>query len=494
MNQQEKTMPLHSLTLSRAHALLKAKEISSQELTRSVLDRIDAVEPRVQAYITVTGDAALEAARAADDTIAKGQIGPLTGIPLGIKDVLCTRGVATTCGSRMLENYRPPYDAHVMKRLNDQHAVMVGKLNMDEFAMGSTNEHSAFHVTCNPWDLLCIPGGSSGGSAAAVAAEMCLAALGSDTGGSIRQPASHCGVVGLKPTYGRVSRFGLVAFASSLDQVGPLTRTVADSAIMLQAIAGHDPNDSTSVPDGVPDYSAALQGGINGTRVGIPKAYFDVDGLDPDVTSAIKKAVETLEGLGAQTVDIDLPHTEYGVAAYYLIAPSEASSNLARYDGVKYGLRDGGQTELLPMYRATRSQGFGKEVQRRILLGTYALSAGYYDAYYGRASQIRTLIMNDFKAAFAQCDVIASPVAPTPATPIGAHAGDPLAMYLSDIYTLSANLAGIPGISVPCGFSANGLPIGLQLMAGHFREETLIRIAYNFEQATEFHKKRPELS
>ena len=486
-------MSLHTLTLARAHELLMAKEISSVELTRAVLDRIAAVDSRVQAFITVTEAHALTAARAADAAIAKGQAGPLTGIPLGIKDVLCTQGVPTTCGSRMLEHYRPPYDAHVMQRLNAQHAVMVGKLNMDEFAMGSTNEHSAYHLTCNPWNLSCIPGGSSGGSAAAVAAEMCLAALGSDTGGSIRQPASHCGVVGLKPTYGRVSRFGLVAFASSLDQIGPLTRTVADSAVMLQAIAGHDPNDSTSVPDAVPDYSAALNRDIRGLKVGIPKAYFDVDGLDPEVVAAIKAAIKTLKHLGAETVDIDLPHTEYGVAAYYLIAPSEASSNLARYDGVRYGLRDDEQTELLPMYRATRSKGFGKEVQRRILLGTYALSAGYYDAYYGKASQIRTLIMNDFKAAFAQCDVIASPVAPTPAPPIGAHAGDPLAMYLSDVYTLSANLAGIPGLSVPCGFSAAGLPIGLQLMAGHFQEAVLIQAAHCFEQATDFHQQRPEL-
>ncbi len=486
-------MSLHALTLARAHEMLRAKEISAVELTRAVLDRIAAVEPRVRAFITITADAALAAAAAADAAIAKGRIRPLTGIPLGIKDVVCTKGVTTTCGSRILEHFRPPYDAHVVQCLKAQNAVMVGKLNMDEFAMGSTTEHSAYHVTCNPWDLSRIPGGSSGGSAAAVAARMCLAALGSDTGGSIRQPASHCGVVGLKPTYGRVSRFGLVAFASSLDQIGPLARTVADSATLLQAIAGHDPNDSTSVPDGVPDYSAALQEDIRGLKVGIPRAYFDVAGLDPEVAAAVKAAIETLERLGALTVEVELPHTEYGVAAYYLIAPSEASSNLARYDGVKYGFRDETQTELLPMYRATRSRGFGREVQRRILLGTYALSAGYYDAYYGKASQIRTLIMNDFKAAFKQCDVIASPVAPTPATAIGAHAGDPLAMYLSDIYTLSANLAGIPGISVPCGWSSGGLPIGLQLMAGHFNEAVLIRTAHNFEQATDFHHKIPDL-
>jgi aspartyl-tRNA(Asn)/glutamyl-tRNA(Gln) amidotransferase subunit A len=447
----------------------------------------------VHAYISVTADEALAAAEAADRTIAEGRIGPLTGIPLGVKDVICTRGMRTTCGSRMLENFVPPYDATVMRHLLALQAVIVGKLNMDEFAMGSTTEHSAFSIACNPWDTRCIPGGSSGGSAAAVAADMCISALGSDTGGSIRQPASHCGIVGLKPTYGRVSRYGLVAFASSLDQIGPMTKTVADSALLLQAIAGHDPADSTSVPGDVPDYSAALQGDIQGLRVGIPKAYFEVQGLDPQVADAIGNAIETLKSLGAQTVEVDLPHTEYGVAAYYLIAPSEACSNLARYDGVKYGLRHGEQNDLMQMYRATRSRGFGPEVQRRILLGTYALSAGYYDAYYKKASQIRTLIMEDFKTAFQRCDVIASPAAPTAATVIGAHAGDPLSMYLSDVYTLPANLAGIPGISIPCGLTQEGLPVGLQLMAGHFQEEVLIRAAHNFEQATEFHKLRPAL-
>jgi aspartyl-tRNA(Asn)/glutamyl-tRNA(Gln) amidotransferase subunit A len=486
-------MQLHTLTLAQAHEMLKAKEISSVELTRAVLDRIGAVEPQIGAFITRTEELAMAAAQKADQAIAEGQISALTGVPLGIKDVLCTQGVRTTCGSRMLENYIPPYDAHVIQRLKAANAVMVGKQNMDEFAMGSTTEHSAFQVTQNPWDTRCIPGGSSGGSAAAVAADMCLAALGSDTGGSIRQPASHCGVVGLKPTYGRVSRFGLVAFASSLDQIGPLTKTVADSAILLQAIAGYDPNDSTSVPDDVPDYLAALEADIRGLKVGIPTGYFDMEGLDPDVAAAVKAALETLRSLGAETVPVELPHTDYGVAAYYLIAPSEASSNLARYDGVKYGLRDDQQTELLPMYRHTRAKGFGREVQRRVLLGTYALSAGYYDAYYGKASQIRTLIMNDYKTAFERCDVIASPVSPTPANRIGDHAEDPLAMYLSDVYTLTANLAGIPGISVPCGRSKEGLPIGLQLLAGHFQEGKLLRAAHHFEQATTFHKERPAL-
>lgn len=486
-------MQLHTLTLTKAHNMLKEKEISSVELTRAVLDRIDAVESEIEAFITITRDEALAAAETADQAIAQGRISSLTGIPLGIKDVMCTRGVRTTCGSRMLENFIPPYDAHVIQRLNDQQAVMVGKLNMDEFAMGSTNEHSAFKVTKNPWNTKRIPGGSSGGSAAAVAADMCLAALGSDTGGSIRQPASHCGVVGLKPTYGRVSRFGLVAFASSLDQIGPLTKTVADSALLLQAIAGHDKNDSTSVPDPVPDYTAALNADIKGLKVGIPEAYFTMDGLEADVAEALHSAIDTLKALGAETVAVDLPHTEYGVAAYYLIAPSEASSNLARYDGVKYGLRDHSQAELIEMYRHTRSKGFGPEVQRRILIGTYALSAGYYDAYYGKASQIRTLIMDDFKTAFEKCDVIASPVSPTPATVIGAHAGDPLAMYLSDVYTLCVNLAGLPGISVPCGLSGEGLPIGLQLLGGHFQEASLLKTAHNFERATEFHKARPTL-
>lgn len=486
-------MQLHNLTIAQAHQRLKAKEISSVELTQAVLDRITAVESQVQAYISITADEALAAAAKADEAIAAGDVAPLTGIPLGIKDVVCTQGVRTTCGSRMLENFVPPYDAFVMKRLKAQQAVMVGKLNMDEFAMGSSTENSAFQVTRNPWDAKRIPGGSSGGSGAAVSARMCLAALGSDTGGSIRQPAAHCGIVGLKPTYGRVSRFGLVAFASSLDQLGPMGHTVEDCALMLQAIAGHDPADSTSVPDAVPNYSAALKGDIKGLRVGIPTQYFDIAGLDPEVAAAVKQAIKTLTQLGARTVEIALPHTRYGVAAYYVIAPSEASSNLARYDGVKYGLRNGEQNDLLEMYRTTRLKGFGAEVQRRILLGTYALSAGYYDAYYLKASQVRTLIMNDFKAAFEQCDVIASPVTPTPATPIGAHQDDPLAMYLSDIYTLSANLAGIPGISLPCGFSNEGLPIGLQLMAGHFQEEVLLKAAHHFEQATEFHRARPEL-
>jgi aspartyl-tRNA(Asn)/glutamyl-tRNA(Gln) amidotransferase subunit A len=487
-------MVLHTLTIAQAHDLLKSKEISAVELTRAVLARIAQLEPTIQAFLTLTADAALADARKADAAIAQGRMSALTGIPIALKDVLCTQGVRTTCGSRILAQFVPPYDAFVVRRLKAQDAVMVGKLNMDEFAMGSTTEHSAFQITRNPWNTNCIPGGSSGGSAAAVAAGMCLASLGSDTGGSIRQPASHCGVVGLKPTYGRVSRFGLVAFASSLDQIGPLGKTVADCAGVLQAIAGHDAQDATCAPEAVPDYAVALARGVRGMRIGIPKNHFNSPGLAPQVAAAVLQAVATLEALGARTVEIDLPHTEYGVAAYYVIAPCEASSNLARYDGVKYGLRDEAAAELLEMYRATRSQGFGPEVQRRILLGTYALSAGYYDAYYRKASQVRTLIMRDFTTAFEQCDLIASPVTPTPATPIGAHADDPLAMYLSDMYTLSANLAGIPGISVPCGFSREGLPIGLQLLAGHFQEERLLAAAYAFEQATDFHKRKPALA
>lgn len=484
-------MQLHQLTVTQAHHLLRNKEISSVELTRAVLDRIAAVEPRIQAFLTVTADTALADAQKADAAIARGKIGMLTGIPIGIKDVICTQGVRTTCGSRILEHFVPPYDAFVIQRLKAQDVVFVGKLNMDEFAMGSSTEHSAYQITRNPWHTDHIPGGSSGGSAAAVAADMCIVALGSDTGGSIRQPAAHCGVVGLKPTYGRVSRYGLVAFASSLDQIGPLGKSVADCAWVLQAIAGHDPCDATCSPNTVPDYNTALEQGLKGMTIGIPKAHFDNPGLDSQVAATVRKAVETLKELGARTVEIDLPHTEYGVAAYYVIAPCEASSNLARYDGVKYGHRDQTAPQILEMYRSTRSQGFGPEVQRRILLGTYALSAGYYDAYYRKASQVRTLIMRDFQTAFEKCDLIASPVTPTPAPRIGAHIGDPLAMYLSDMYTLPANLAGIPGIAVPCGFSSEGLPIGLQLMADHFQEGHLLTAAHAYETAAGIQARKP---
>ncbi len=483
----------HELTIEEACGLLKNKEISSVELTRAVLARIEAVDGKVDAYLTVDTEGALAQAEAADRRLANGDAGPLTGIPLGIKDLMCTRGLRTTCASKILENFVPPYDATVITRLKEAGAVLVGKLNMDEFAMGSTTEHSAFKVTRNPWNTERIPGGSSGGSAAAVAADMCLGALGSDTGGSIRQPASHCGVVGIKPTYGRVSRFGLVAFASSLDQIGPLGKSVTDCAMLLEAISGYDPKDSTSVDEPVPTFSQIAEKDLSGVVVGIPTEYTNAKGLDPEVDAAIKASIKTIESLGARCIEVSLPHTDHAVAAYYVIAPSEASSNLARYDGVKYGYRDKTQTDLLDMYRTTRSQGFGPEVQRRIILGTYALSAGYYDAYYGKASQVRTLIRNDFLSAFESCDAILSPVAPTPAYPIGATLDDPLTMYLSDVFTLSANLAGIPGISVPCGFSGEGMPIGLQVMGRHFNETILFRIARCFEEAADIKGKKPEL-
>ena len=484
-------MNLHELNISEAHKLLKKKEISSVELTRALLERIDDIEEKVGAYITVATESALDQARLADKTISEGNVSPLTGIPLAIKDLICTKEVRTTCASKILENFVPPYDATVIKKLKQAGAVVIGKTNMDEFAMGSSTENSGIKLTRNPWDLTRIPGGSSGGSAAAVAADMCLGALGSDTGGSIRQPASHCGVVGIKPTYGRVSRFGLVAFASSLDQIGPLTKNVEDSALLMNAIAGYDALDSTSVPMDRPDYTSSLDDGLKGFRIGIPGEYNATEGLHPEVLAAVENAIKTLEDMGAQCVEVSLPHTQHAVAAYYVIAPAEASSNLARYDGVKYGLRDKNQNSLMGMYKSTRSKGFGPEVQRRIIIGTYALSAGYYDAYYGKASQVRTLIMEDFKKVFETCDIILSPVAPTPAFRIGEKIDDPLTMYLSDIFTLSANLAGIPGISVPCGFSSEGLPIGLQIMGKHFDEETLLKAAFNFEQATAFHKKKP---
>ncbi|MGD8992208.1 MAG: Asp-tRNA(Asn)/Glu-tRNA(Gln) amidotransferase subunit GatA [Desulfobacterales bacterium] len=486
-------MELYELSIEEAHRRLKQKDISSVELTRAVLDRINTVEGSVDAFLKISEKTALKQAQAADNKIAGGCCEPLTGIPLAVKDVICTRGIETTCGSRILENFMPPYNATVIEMLERTGAVILGKTNMDEFAMGSSTEHSGYKITRNPWDLTRVPGGSSGGSAAAVAADMCLAALGSDTGGSIRQPASYCSAVGLKPTYGRVSRFGLVAFASSLDQIGPLSKNVTDCALMLNAIAGYDPADSTSVPEDVPDYTAGLKKGLKGIRVGIPTEYTSTEGMHTDVADAIDKAVKVIADMGAEIIEVSLPHTEYAVAVYYVIAPSEASSNLARYDGVKYGVRDAGQNELMRMYRQTRSRGFGSEVQRRIIIGTYCLSAGYYDAYYGKASQVRTLMVEDFRKAFDTCDVLLCPVAPAPAFKIGEKVDDPLTMYLSDIFTLSANLAGIPGMSVPGGFSKKGLPIGLQLLGNHFNEKMLLKVAYNFEQATNFHKKKPAL-
>ena len=486
-------MTLCELTIEEASGLLRKKEISAHELAVATLDRIDAVEEKVGAYITVARDLALQQAEKADEDIKNGDIKPLTGIPLAIKDLICTKGLKTTCASQILRDFVPPYDAHVMENLKKSGAVIVGKTNMDEFAMGSSTENSSVKITRNPWDLSRMPGGSSGGSAAAVAADMCLGALGSDTGGSIRQPASHCGVVGIKPTYGRVSRFGLVAFASSLDQIGPMGKSVTDCALMLNAIAGHDPRDSTSAPQETPDFTSFLEQGLKGMTIGIPTDHKNAKGLDPEVASAVSNGIKILEGLGATCVEVSLPNTTYAVAAYYVIAPSEASSNLARYDGVKYGLRDTEETGLLNMYKNTRSKGFGMEVKRRIIIGTYCLSSGYYDAYYKKASQARTLIKNDYAKAFETCDVIVSPVAPTPALPLGEITDDPLAMYLSDAFTLSGNLAGIPGISVPCGFSSQGLPMGMQITGNHFNEGALFKAAYNLEQNSSFHKQKPTL-
>ena len=486
-------MELHALTLHEAQQRLAAGDLTAVRLTEAVLERIDSVEPTVRAYLSLDREGAIVQAEAADAARAAGRGGPLCGLPLALKDVLCTTDLPTTCGSRMLEHFVAPYDATVVSRLRQAGAVLLGKLAMDEFAMGSTSEHCAFQVVQNPWKPGHVAGGSSGGSAAAVAADECLASLGSDTGGSIRQPASLCGTVGMKPTYGRVSRYGLVAFASSLDQVGPLTKDVRDCALMLNAICGHDPLDSTSIDRPVPDFTAALQDGLQGVRVGLPREYFG-QGLDPEVEQVARTAIAMLQEAGAEIVDVTLPHTDYCVAVYYLIAPAEASSNLARFDGVRYGYRDRSADALLAMYNRSRSQGFGDEVKRRILIGTYALSAGYYDAYYKKASQVRTLIKEDFARAFASCDLLVSPVVPTPAWAIGAGGDDPLSLYLSDILTLSANLAGTPGMSVPCGFSSQGLPIGVQLQAAHFQEEILLRAAHNLEQRAGVVGRKPPLA
>ncbi len=482
----------YELSIGQARTELDAGRLSSRELTLSCLQRIKDVDETIQSFLRITEEEALGQADAADKQIAAGKAEPLCGIPLSIKDLLCTKGIITSCGSKILENFVPPYDATVIEKLKDQGAVIIGKVAMDEFAMGSTSENCAFAVPDNPWKKGFVAGGSSGGSASSVAAMECLGSLGSDTGGSIRQPASLCGVVGMKPTYGRVSRYGLVAFASSLDQIGPLSRDVTDCAMMMNGIAGYDKRDSTSIQKATPDYSASLSQGLKGMKVGIPREYFAA-GLDKDVAAVVENGIQILRDAGAETVDISLPHTEYCVAVYYLIAPAEASSNLARYDGVAYGYREMDAESLVDMYRETRSHGFGDEVKRRILIGTYALSSGYYDAYYKKASQVRTLILQDFQKAYESCDVIISPVTPTPAWQKGVHADDPLALYLSDILTISANLAGIPGISVPGGFSADGLPIGIQLQAAHFQEETLFKAAYNLELGTKLANRCPEL-
>jgi aspartyl-tRNA(Asn)/glutamyl-tRNA(Gln) amidotransferase subunit A len=485
-------MPLYEETIHSLREKLVCGEVSSVEVTRALLDHISRLNPRLNAYITIGEEAALEQAKAADRLLANGDVpGPLCGVPVAIKDNMNTRGIRTTCGSRMLENFMPPYDATVVQKLRGAGAVFLGKTNMDEFAMGSSNEHSYYGPCLNPFDADRVTGGSSGGSACAVAADMCIAAVGSDTGGSIRQPAAYCGVVGLKPTYGRVSRFGLVAFASSLDQIGPITKDVTDCSLLLQALCGFDPLDSTSVRSDVPDFSSFLTGDIRGLRIGVPKEYF-IEGLDPQVASAIRKGMQAFEQLGADLVDISLPHTAYGIPVYYLIATAEASSNLARYDGVKYGYRAKAPSETLrQMYHRTRSEGFGTEVKRRIMLGTYALSSGYYDAYYRKGQQVRTLIRRDFSEAFEHCDVILTPTAPAPAFPIGEKMGDPLQMYLLDIFTTSANLAGLPGLSLPCGYTEEGLPVGMQLLGKHFDEGTVLRAAFAFEGQSGVTRRKP---
>jgi aspartyl-tRNA(Asn)/glutamyl-tRNA(Gln) amidotransferase subunit A len=473
------------------HQQLIRKERSAVEITQDYLDQVAALEPKLHSYLTVTAEQALAQAQQVDAKIAAGEaIGLLTGIPLALKDNLCTEGIRTTCASRVLENFVPPYESTVTQRLKEAGAISLGKTNLDEFAMGSSTENSAYQVTGNPWDVERVPGGSSGGSAAAVAAGQCAAALGSDTGGSIRQPASFCGVVGLKPTYGLVSRFGLVAYASSLDQIGPLTKTVEDAAVLLGAIAGHDPRDSTSLDVKIPDYRQFLKTELKGRRIGIIQETFAAEGIDPAVRAATEKAIQQLKELGAEIQDISCPRFPYGLPTYYIIAPSEASSNLARYDGVKYGTRTNNDS-LMSMYTKTRAEGFGPEVKRRIMIGTYALSAGYYDAYYLKAQKVRTLIKQDFEAAFESVDVLVCPTSPTTAFKAGEKVDDPLSMYLSDLMTIPVNLAGLPGMSLPCGFDDQGLPIGLQLIGNALREDLLFEVGYAYEQATEWHRQVP---
>ncbi|GAH90147.1 unnamed protein product, partial [marine sediment metagenome] len=490
--------------IHEAHELLKQRKISSVELTRSALKRIAEVEDKIHACVTIIEDSALRQAEEADKHISSGDIAPLTGIPTLVKDVICTQGIRTTCGSKMLENFIPPYDATVIEKLKAQKAVILGKTNMDEFAMGSSTEHSAFFPTHNPWDLSRVPGGSSGGSAAAVATDEAIYALGSDTGGSVRQPAGFCNMVGLKPTYGRVSRFGLVAFASSLDQIGPITKDVPDCALVMRAIAGHDPRDSTSVPYPVPDCSQHLIPNLKGLKIGIPREYF-VEGMQNEVRAALETAIRKLEELGAEIDwEASLPSTKYALAVYYILAPSEASANLARYDGVKYGFSERGASNVIETTEKTRQFGFGSEVKRRIMLGTYALSTGYYDAYYLKAQKVRTLIKQEFDQAFKKYDALVTPTSPTVAFKLGEKIEDPMQMYLSDVCTQPINIAGVPAISIPAGFasdpspslrsgSGQGLPIGMQIIGKPFSEETLLRIAFAYEQATDWHKKRPPL-
>lgn len=474
------------------HDMLVNREITSTELTKDVLARIDEVEGDVKAYLTITREEALKQAEAVDAKIAAGEeISFLEGIPGAIKDNICTNGVRTTCASKILEHFVPPYDATVVTKLNSENTVVLGKTNLDEFAMGGSTENSAYYPTHNPWNTECVPGGSSGGSAAAVAAGTAIWALGSDTGGSIRQPASFCGVVGMKPTYGRVSRYGLVAYASSLDQIGPITRDVTDCANMLNIIAGHDDMDSTSSPSDVEDYTKALVEDVKGLKIGLPKEYF-VKGMDPDVEKAIRAAIEKYREMGAEIVDISLPHTDYAISTYYLIAPAEAATNLQRYDGVSYGERVNG-ADVVELMTNTRTEKFGEEVKRRIMIGNYALSAGYYDAYYLKALKVRTLVQQDYMEAFKKVDVIMAPTAPTPAYKIGEMISNPLQMYLQDVCTVPLNLAGLPGISIPCGYSSNKLPIGLQIIGKPLDEATLIRAAYTYEQSQNFHKEMAPL-
>ena len=479
-------MDLYKLTAHELHDKLVSREISSVELTENVYSRIDEVEDKVQAYVTLDKENAMAQAAKVDAKIAAGEaVAPLAGIPGAIKDNICTKGLLTTCSSKMLSNVVPIYDAHVIKKLRADDAIFTGKTNMDEFAMGSTTESSYFHKTYNPWNLERVPGGSSGGSAAAIAAGEAIWSLGSDTGGSIRQPASFNGCVGIKPTYGRVSRYGCVAFASSLDQIGPITRDVTDAALVLNTICGKDEHDSTSLPVDVPDFTKALRADVKGLRIGLPKEYYG-EGVDPKVKAEIEKAVKTYESLGAEIVDVSLPHTEYAVITYYIIAPAEASANLARYDGVRYGFRAANATSAPEMTRLSRTEGFGPEVRRRIMLGTYVLSSGYYDAYYKKAMQVRTLIRRDFNEAFEKCDVLLTPTSPVVAYPVDGKM-DPLSIYMLDVTTIPVNMAGLPGISIPCGF-ADGMPVGMQLIGKVLDEETVLRAAYTFEQATDFHK------
>ena len=486
-------MALCELTAHELSDLLAKRDVSSREITEAVFTRIEQVEGSVNSYLSLTRDLALRQAEEVDRKLVAGQNGhPLAGIPIAIKDILCTRGIETTCASKILKGFKPPYDAHVVERLAEHGMVYTGKTNLDEFAMGSSTENSGFGATRNPWDLDRVPGGSSGGSAAAVAADECILALGTDTGGSIRQPASFCGVVGMKPTYGRVSRYGLIAFASSLDQIGPITKDVTDCALLLNVIAGHDPRDATSVPVPVPDYTQALVPDAKDLKLGVAAEFFEYGGRRVSLATeaAVTAAVKTLEGLGAACDSVSMPHLQYNVPVYYLIAPAEASSNLARYDGVQYGHRTAQPVDdIIELFEKTRDEGFGAEVKRRIMLGTYALSAGYYDAYYLKAQQVRTLIRRDFDRAFERCDVLIAPTCPTPAFRLGEKAADPIEMYLSDVCTIPVNLAGLPAISLPCGFEG-GLPIGLQVIGKPFAEETVLRVAYAFEQATDFHRRR----